>query len=134
MVSRIASLSPVVIGGVLKGALAFNGVVISDDLGMKAVSATLPLAEAAVAAIGAGCDAVLLCNSGPQEQVEAIEALIRAAESRVLSTTRIDDAFARQRRVKERFAASFRPPPANALDLVGCAAHLDVAREMATWR
>lgn len=132
--TRIASLSPVVIGGVLKGALGFNGVVISDDLGMKAVSATLPLAEAAVGAIGAGCDAVLLCNSGPQEQVEAIEALIRAAESGVLSPTRIEDAFGRQRRVKERFAASFRQPPANALDLVGCAQHLDVAREMATWR
>ena len=132
--TRIASFSPTVIGGMLKGALGFNGVVISDDLGMKAVSATLPLAEAAVAAIGAGCDAVLLCNSGPQEQVEAIEALIRAAESGLLPVTRIDDAFGRQRRVKERFAGSFRQPPANALDLVGCAQHQDVAREMATWR
>ena len=132
--TRIASFSPVVIGGLLKGALGFNGVVISDDLGMKAVSATLPLAEAAVGAIGAGCDAVLLCNSGPREQVEAIEALIRAAESGLLPATRIDDAFGRQRRVKERFADSFRQPPANALDLVGCAAHQDVAREMATWR
>jgi beta-N-acetylhexosaminidase len=132
--ARIASFSPAVIGGLLKGALGFNGVVISDDLGMKAVSATLPLGEAAVEAIGAGCDAVLLCNSGPQEQVEAIEALIRAAESGVLSTARIEDAFGRQRRVKERFADSFRQPPANALDLVGCAQHQDVAREMATWR
>ena len=132
--TRIASLSPTVIGGVLKGALGFNGVVISDDLGMKAVSATLPLAEAAVGAIGAGCDAVLLCNSGPQEQVEAIEALIRAAEAGALPTSRIDDAFGRQRRVKERFADSFRQPPANALNLVGCAEHQDVAREMATWR
>ena len=132
--TRIASLSPAVIGGVLKGALGFNGVVISDDLGMKAVSATLPLAEAAVGAIGAGCDAVLLCNSRPQEQVEAIEALIRAAEAGALPTSRIDDAFGRQRRVKERFADSFRQPPAGALALVGCTEHQDVAREMATWR
>jgi beta-N-acetylhexosaminidase len=132
--SRIASLSPAVIGAVLKGALGFDGVVISDDLGMKAVSATLPLADAAVGAIGAGCDAVLLCNSTIQEQVGAIEALIRAAESGVLPATRIDDAFARQRRVKERFADSFREPPDRALDLVGCAQHQDVAREMASWR
>jgi beta-N-acetylhexosaminidase len=131
---RIASLSPAVIGGVLKGTLGFDGVVISDDLGMKAVSATLPLADAAVGAIAAGCDAVLLCNSGPHEQADAIEALIRAAETGVLPATRIDDAFARQRRVKERFADSFRQPPAKALDLVGCAQHQDVAREMATWR
>ncbi len=132
--SRIASLSPTVIAGGLKGALGFDGVVISDDLGMKAVSATMPLAESAVGAIAAGCDAVLLCNSRPHEQVEAIEALIRAAESGVLPATRIDDAFARQRRVKERFAESFRQPPAKALDRVGCAQHQDVAREMATWR
>jgi len=132
--ARLASLSPGVIGGILKGALGFDGVVISDDLGMKAVSATLPLADAAVGAIGAGCDAVLLCNSGPQDQVGAIEAMIRAAESGVIPVSRIDDAFARQRKVKERFSESFRPPPAAALDLVGCARHLDVAREMASWR
>jgi beta-N-acetylhexosaminidase len=132
--SRIASLSPAVIGGLLKGELGFDGVVVSDDLGMKAVSATMPLADAAVGAIAAGCDAVLLCNSGPRDQVEAIEALIRAAESGALPATRIDDAFARQRRVKERFAESFRRPPATALDLVGCARHQDVAREMASWR
>ena len=132
--ARIASLSPAVIGTVLKGTLGFDGVVISDDLGMKAVSATLPLADAAVGAIAAGCDTVLLCNSKPHEQVEAIEALIRAAETGVLPATRLDDAFARQRRVKERFADSFRRPEARALDLVGCAQHQDVAREMATWR
>jgi beta-N-acetylhexosaminidase len=132
--ARIASLSPAVIGGVLKGTLGFDGVVISDDLGMKAVSAALPLADAAVGAIAAGCDAVLLCNSSPHEQADAIEALIRAAETGVVPAARIDDAFARQRRVKERFADSFRQPPAQALDLVGCAQHQDVAREMATWR
>jgi beta-N-acetylhexosaminidase len=132
--ARIASLSPAVIGGVLKGVLGYEGVVISDDLGMKAVSATLPLADAAVGAVSAGCDVVLLCNSTTHEQVQAIEALIRAAETGGLPAARIDDAFARQRRVKERFADSFRQPPPRALDLVGCARHQDVAREMATWR
>jgi beta-N-acetylhexosaminidase len=101
---------------------------------MKAVSATLPLADAAVGAVSAGCDVVLLCNSTTHEQVQAIEALIRAAETGGLPAARIDDAFARQRRVKERFADSFRQPPPRALDLVGCARHQDVAREMATWR
>jgi beta-glucosidase-like glycosyl hydrolase len=82
----------------------------------------------------AGCDAVLLCNSTPAEQAVAIEALIKAGESGVLASSRLDDAFDRQRRVKERFAESFRRPPPGALDLVGCARHQDVAREMAAWR
>jgi beta-N-acetylhexosaminidase len=132
--ARIASLSPAVVTGVLKGALGFGGVVISDDLGMKAVSSTIPLTDAAVGAVAAGCDAVLLCNSTSAEQTAAIEALIRAGERGVLAPSRLDDAFARQRRVKERFAESFREPPPGALDLVGCARHQDVAREMAAWR
>ncbi len=132
--TRIASLSPAVVTGVLKGTLGFEGVVISDDLGMKAVSATTPLADAAVGAVAAGCDVVLLCNCTTADQVAALEALIRAAEAGVLLPTRVDDAFLRQRRVKERFADSFRRPPEGALDLVGCARHQDVAREMAAWR
>jgi beta-N-acetylhexosaminidase len=132
--ARIATLSPTVVTGLLKGALGFDGVVISDDLGMKAVSATTPLADAAVGAVAAGCDVVLLCNSPTADQVTALEALIHAAEDGTLPPTRTDDAFSRQRRVKERFADSFRQPPAGALALVGCAAHQDVAREMAAWR
>ena len=130
---RIASFSPAVVQQLLKDALGFDGVVVSDDLGMKAVSATVPLSDAAVAALQAGCDAVLLCNSSIDEQVAALEAIIRAAESGELSTARLDDALGRQRRVKERFAAANggRPP---ALDVVGCDAHRAVAREMAAWR
>ncbi len=130
---HIASFSPAVVG-LLKSTLGFDGVVISDDLGMKAVSATTPLPDAAVAAIRAGCDAVLLCNSTSGEQTEAIEALIHAGESGELTQKRLDDALVRQRRVKERFATSFSRPAADAIDLVGCARHQDVAREMATWR
>ena len=40
----------------------------------------MSLGEAAVAAIAAGCDAVLFCNSTIHEQVDALEALIRAVE------------------------------------------------------
>ena len=66
----------------------------SDDLGMKAVSANTPLPEATVAAMQAGCDIVLLCNSTQDEQWPAIEALIRAVEPGEISQKRIDDALA----------------------------------------
>jgi beta-N-acetylhexosaminidase len=68
---RIASFSPTVVTSWLKQKLGFAGVVISDDLGMKAVSATTPLPEASVSAIAAGCDTVLLCNSSADEQWQA---------------------------------------------------------------
>ena len=129
---RIASFSPAVVDRLLKRSLGFAGVVVSDDLGMKAVSATTPLPDAAVAAIQAGCDVVLLCNSTIDEQVGALEALIRAAESGVIPQSRIDDALRRQQAVKVRLGAT--PPLAPApLDLVGCTTHQIVAGEMAAW-
>lgn len=132
---RIASFSPRVVTDALKGQLGFDGVVISDDLGMKAVSATTPLPEAAVAAVAAGCDVVLFCNSTVDEQWAALEALIRAAERDELTATRIDDALARQKRIKERFHAELtRRPDAAALDNVGRLEHQMIAGEMAAWR
>lgn len=132
---RPASLSPALISGLLKRDLAYGGVVISDDLGMRAVSAAIPLPEAAVQAVEAGCDAVLLCNSTTDQQVEAIEALIRAAESGRLPVSRLEDALSRQRLIKEQFLVG-APPLASArhLGVIGCAAHQAVAEEMATWR
>ena len=128
---RIASFSPTVVTSWLKAKLGFAGVVISDDLGMKAVSATTPLPEASVSAIAAGCDTVLLCNSTADEQWQAIEAIIRAAEQGTLSSTRIDDAWARQRRAKELFATGRKVP---SIDRVGHADHQAISREMAVWR
>jgi beta-N-acetylhexosaminidase len=124
-------MSPLIVDGILKRALGFTGVVISDDLGMKAIAATTSLPDATVEALAAGCDAVLLCNSSTDEQVMAIEAIIRAAESGALTQTRVDDALERQHRVKGRLLTAV--PQDTPLALVGCAAHQAVAREMAAW-
>jgi beta-N-acetylhexosaminidase len=118
----------------LKADLGFSGVVVSDDLGMKAVSATLELPDATVLAIEAGCDAVLLCNSSIDEQASAIEAIIRAAEEGRLTGTRIDDAMARQKQVKARLLAMPTRRAAPPLSVIGCDAHQAVAREMAAWQ
>ncbi|MCC7043643.1 MAG: beta-N-acetylhexosaminidase [Acidobacteria bacterium] len=129
---QIASFSPAIVSGLLKEMLGFRGVVISDDLGMKAVSATSPAGEAAVAAVQAGCDAVLLCNHTIDEQVSALEALIRAAEAGDIPPARIDDAMRRQHDVKVRMLAADRLRPVG-LDVVGCTEHQMVAAEMAAW-
>jgi beta-N-acetylhexosaminidase len=131
---RPASLSPLLIDRWLKSELRYEGVVISDDLGMKAISSTTPAGDAAVQALAAGCDAVLLCNHTAEEQVAALETIIRAAESGALEMTRIDDAMARQRRVKERLATPALRTATPALDVVGCSRHQAVAAEMAAWR
>jgi beta-N-acetylhexosaminidase len=129
---QLASFSPEVVTHILKEALGFRGVVISDDLGMKAVSAEHTAGEASVKAIVAGCDTVLLCNSTTDDQWTAIEAVIRAVERGEISQKRMDDAWRRQRTVKEQFAAL--PPVAQAdLSVIGSERHRTVARDMAAW-
>ncbi|MFI5177183.1 MAG: beta-N-acetylhexosaminidase [Vicinamibacterales bacterium] len=129
---RPASLSSTIVTGLLKHTLGFEGLVLSDDLGMKAISASWPLPDATIAAIAAGCDAVLFCNHTVDDQVAALEAVIRAAESGRLSPERLDDALARQERVKSRFLTPARPRLG--LEVVGCAEHQAVAEEMAAFR
>ena len=127
-----ASLSPRIVQDWLKHTLGYQGVVISDDLGMKAISRTYSLGRASVEAVAAGCDVLLLCNSTLDEQVDALEALIHAAETAELRSARIDDAWKRQQAAKARLLPlgdrHWKP-----LDVVGCEMHQLVAREMATW-
>jgi beta-N-acetylhexosaminidase len=127
-----ATFSRAIVTDLLKRELGFGGVAVTDDLGMKAVSQFRSLPEAFVAAIAAGCDIGLLCNSTPDEQAAAIEAVIRAAESGAIPLERFDDALARQNKVKERFLPK-RPSAPIDLDVVGCARHQAVAQEMAAW-
>jgi beta-N-acetylhexosaminidase len=131
---RPATLSPAIIDGMLKRSLGYQGLVVTDDLGMQAISARYGTAEATVAAIAAGCDAVLLGTPDQGAQVAAMEAVIHAVENRTLPLKRVQDALKRHRRVKERFLAPPRPVPLTGAALrtqLGRDEHLAVAAEMA---
>jgi beta-N-acetylhexosaminidase len=127
-----ATLAPSIVDGLLKRELGFGGLVLSDDLEMKAVANRYDLAEASVGAIAAGCDALLLCGGSQERQAAALEALIRAVEQDRLPVKRVEDAMARMRRAKERFLAGRReerqPPLA---DVLGRGEHQAIAEEMA---
>jgi len=128
-----ATFSKAIVTGWLKETLQFGGLVMSDDLGMKGATSFTQPSDELLSAISAGCDLGLLCNSTADEQVTAIETVIRAAEDGRLSQKRIDDAFARQKQAKERFLTP-RPGKPLSLDVVGCGEHHAVAQEMAAWR
>jgi beta-N-acetylhexosaminidase len=69
-----ATLSPRVIGEVIRKEIGFDGVLVSDDLSMRALSGSL--GERARRALAAGCDLVLHCNGDPAE-MEDIAAAAR---------------------------------------------------------
>jgi beta-N-acetylhexosaminidase len=124
------------VDGLLKKKLGYRGLVVTDDLNMKAISAKYGTADAVVAAIAAGCDAVLMCGTDHDAQAGAIEAVIHAVEDGTLPLGRVEDALARHRRVKERFLALPRPLPltgAALRNLLGRDEHQAVAAEMARY-
>ncbi len=133
---RPATLSPRIVDGILKTTLGYRGLVVTDDLNMKAISAKYGTADAVVAAIAAGCDAVLMCGTDHDVQAGAIEAVIHAVEDGTLALRRVEDALARHRRVKERFLAPPRPLPltgAALRNVLGRDEHQAVAAEMARY-
>ena len=81
---RPGTLSPVVIGDVIRGRIGFRGVLVSDDLAMRALSGAP--GDLAAAAIAAGCDLALHCTG----RIEDAEAVLRAVpEARAATMDRI---------------------------------------------
>ena len=68
-----ATLSPTIIGEIIRGELGFDGLLMSDDIAMQALSGPLP--ERAKAALAAGCDVVLHCT-GEVAESEALAAAL----------------------------------------------------------
>jgi len=138
---RPATLSRKIVHDLLREELGFPGVIVSDDLEMKAISDNYAPGDAAVAAVAAGCDALLMCGKGPVVdiglQVEVLEALIHAVESERLPARRVEDALARNKAAKDCFVINerqWRPPSAEQLKrVIGCEAHQLISHEMSAF-
>lgn len=135
--TRPATLAPAVVQALLREELGFQGVILSDDLEMKAVSARWTVPAAAVEAVRAGCDGLLVCAGNVELQALTLEALVKAVESGTIPGARLDDALARQRRAKERFLTGERPGPGQRIrrlrGVLGRDEHQAVATEMAAF-
>jgi beta-N-acetylhexosaminidase len=88
-----ATLSKAAIDGLLRGELRFAGIVITDALEMRAVSATVGVEEGAVRALEAGADALCLGHDLPAEAVQA--AVVEAVRSGRLDEARLREAAGR---------------------------------------
>ena len=135
---RPATLSPRIVQAILREELGYQGVILSDDLEMKAIAKSYAVPDAAVQAIAAGCDGLLICSGDAEVQAATLEALVHAVEDGRISYKRIEDATKRLRRAKERFLAA----PVGSLSgrssdragrlqhVLGCDAHQRIAEEM----
>lgn len=86
-----ATLSPMMLTGVLRNELKFGGVIFTDAMNMRGIAAHYPGGEAAVRAVQAGADIVLY----PPSVEEAFVGLKRAVASGDLKESRIDESVRR---------------------------------------
>jgi beta-glucosidase-like glycosyl hydrolase len=99
---------------------------------MKAIAAAYKVPDAAVEAIAAGCDALLICSGDVDIQAAALEALVHAVEQDHIPYKQLEESLLRLRRAKERFlaapVATGRPPQLR--HVLGCDAHQRIVDEM----
>jgi beta-N-acetylhexosaminidase len=93
-----STMSPVILQNKLRGELGYQNIIITDAMEMGAITQQYTNAEAAVGSILAGVDIVL----GPQNFVEAFDAVIKAVEKGTISEERINQSVRRILKLKKQ--------------------------------
>jgi len=104
-----ATLSPRIITGILRGELGWDGVVISDDMQMKAIAANYGFEEAVRRALGAGVDILMFANNStfdPGVASKAVSVINRSVREGTIPEERIEISFRRIQRLKDRLGSS----------------------------
>ena len=117
-----ATLSHAVCTDMVRNQLGFEGVLFSDDLEMKAIQ--LAPGEAAVRAIGAGCDSVLVCSRADMA-AEVHAALVAECSKSPAFLARCEEAYGRMIAMRTKLA------PRAAADEAALAAVFEGSRAIA---
>ncbi len=128
--ARPATLSRAVLHGLLRERLGYRGVVVSDDLEMRAIVDHFGVDEAIVQGIAAGADAFLVCHSH-ERMHQAIDAVLRAAEQGALSAEQILSAYQRFSDFRRRWTQA--PAARHDAAPLRCAAHRALAERLAAF-
>jgi len=103
-----ATLSQVFLEDILRDELNYEGVIISDDMQMGAITDNYGFDEAIIKAINAGCDLILLSNNGTEYDQEiakkAFYAIKSAIEEGTLAEERITESYSRINKLKENLS------------------------------
>lgn len=126
-----ASLSEEVIGGVLRGVMAFDGLVIAGPMDAKDIAVKHKLTEAAVRSLRAGADMLYFMGSAEQagRAIAGVAAVVRAGK---LDEAVIDGAFERVKAFKALGELGARPLPeaARAEKIESDRQHVDIPIEV----
>ena len=134
---RPATLSPIILGDLLRGELGFDGMIVSDSMNMGSMKRHYDPADAAIQAFQAGVDLMMLAEEHYdhepgrylENQRALIRAVIRAVDDGVISAERVDDALRRVLRLKTD--AGFSTLPLQETAIVGSTTHRAIELEAA---
>src|ERR1022692_2814658 len=116
-----ATLSPAILTGLLRGEMGFKGIIVTDALEMGGIAQGYSSGEAAVLALEAGADALVM----PPDPEAAVKAILAAIESGRLTRARIGESVARLLAAKERLGLGRRAT----VDLEGIGDQIDMPED-----
>jgi len=119
------TLSRAICTDLLRRELGFEGVLVSDDLEMGAITGTLGPGPAALAALRAGVDLLLICHREDRQQA-ALEAIVQAASTSSADRARLEEAEARVAALRASLPASRAVAPELALERVHASVHAEL--------
>ncbi len=93
-----ATLSPLILTGLLRKKMGFDGLIVTDAMGMGGVTRNFSPQDAAIRAVKAGVDMVLL----PPDPPGVIDALVAAVQSGEIPPSRLDESVKRVLTLKAR--------------------------------
>lgn len=100
-----SSLSKTIITDILRKDLGFEGVVISDDMTMGAIVENYEIGDAAIKAIEAGSDIILVAH-GFENSLSVINSIKEALENETISEERLNESVYRILKLKEKYSLS----------------------------
>jgi len=92
-----ATLSPLILTELLRNDMGYDGVIISDDLEMKALRHCGEITDLAIKMINAGCDMLIISENLTQDVSvdEIYKALLKAVQDQIISTDHLDQSIKR---------------------------------------
>ena len=97
-----SSISEAIITGLLREQLDYEGIIMTDDMTMKAILNTFEISDAAVSAVKAGNDIVLVAHDYAKIK-KAKDAILRAIETGEITEQRIDESVKRILSIKKKY-------------------------------
>jgi len=125
-----ATFSPKILRELLRKKLGFEGLIVSDELAMGALSKFGSSEEACIKAFMAGCD-VLIMGKDLQKTLKAIDMFEKAAIRGDIPESNIEEAYQRILKFKQTYCQSGVKPPTNpALSAIGSKENQELANKI----